>query len=108
MHMSIFATVQDQLLEAISAGEDAVLTGVKSLAQTAQPITGILPDVPFADRLPNPVDVVDTAFGFAQKLLANQKDFAIKLVEAYGPVTGASGPKPAAPRAAAKARTKAS
>jgi hypothetical protein len=96
--MSVLESVQDQLLGAISAGEDAVLTGVKTLAQTAEPITGKLPDLPFADRLPNPVDVVDSAFGFAEKLLANQKEFVVKLVEAYRPVTGS--PKPVAKPAA--------
>jgi hypothetical protein len=110
--MSVLDTVQDQLLDAIAAGEEAVLTGVKTLAQGAQPITGILPDVPFADRLPDPVAVVDNAFGFAEKLLANQKDFAIKLVEAYRPSTSTSTstPKPAPKRAAKSTRpsTKAS
>jgi hypothetical protein len=98
--MSVLETVQDQLLEAIVTGEEAVLSGVKTLAQSTQPITGKLPEMPFADRLPNPVDIVDNAFGFAEKLLANQRDFAVKLVQAYRPATGTS--KPAAARPAAK------
>jgi len=103
--MSVLETVQDQLLDAISAGEDAVLTGVKTLAKTAQPVTGIFPELPFADRLPKPVDVVDSAFGFAEKLLANQKEFAVKLVEAYRPITGA--PKPTVTRAVKATRSSA-
>jgi len=40
-------------------------------------------------------------FGFAEKLLANQNEFTIKLIEAYGPAkpTAKSTPK-SAPKAA--------
>jgi hypothetical protein len=79
------ATVQDKVLEAIKAGQNAVLSAVNTIAESAAPITSILSAVPFADRLPKPVDVVDTAFGFAEKLLASQKEFTTKLVDAYGP-----------------------
>jgi hypothetical protein len=90
-------TVQDQILDAVKAGQDAVLSVVDSVAGSAAPITEKLPAPPFADRLPNPVDVVDNYFSFVQKLLANQKDFALKLVESYNPVKPAakSGPKAA-------------
>jgi hypothetical protein len=94
--MSVFETVQEQLLEALIAGEDAVVSGVKSLVERTQPITAKLPDVPFADRLPDPADVADNAFSFAEKLLATQKAFAVKLAGAYGPATATR--KPAARR----------
>jgi hypothetical protein len=94
--MSVFETVQEQLLEALTAGEDAVVSGVKSLVERTQPITAKLPDVPFADRLPDPADVADNAFSFAEKLLATQKAFAVKLAGAYGPATATR--KPAARR----------
>ena len=89
-------TVQDQILDAVKAGQDAVLSAVDTLAESAAPITENLPAPPFADRLPNPVDAVDTYFSFAQKLLASQKDFTVKLVEAYSPAKTASKPKPKA------------
>jgi hypothetical protein len=107
--MSVLETVQEQVLEAITAGEDAVLSGVKSLVQRAQPITGKFPEVPFADRLPDPADVADNAFTFAEKLLANQKAFAVKLAGAYRPATSSSSSsrKPATRKPAAKRATKA-
>jgi hypothetical protein len=33
--------------------------------------------------------VLETAFGFAEKLLATQKEFTTKLVDAYGPTMAA-------------------
>jgi hypothetical protein len=105
--MSVLETatnVQDQILDAIKAGQDAVLSAVGTLADSAAPITERLPAAPFADQLPNPVDVIDNYFRFAQKLLATQKDFSLKVVESYGPANAApaTAVKPA-PKAAAKA-----
>jgi hypothetical protein len=41
--------------------------------------------LPFADSLPNPREFVEAGFGFAEELLASQKEFAIKLVDAVAP-----------------------
>lgn len=88
------ARVQEQVLDAIKAGQDAVLSVVDTLADTTGSIAGKLPTPPFADRLPKPQEVVDSYFTFAQKLLANQKDFAIKLADTYRPAKpGTTGPK---------------
>ena len=92
-------TVQDQVLDAIKAGQSAIISAVSTFAESASPITGKLAAVPFADRLPKPVDVIDNYFSFAQKLLANQKDFAIKLVDAYRPAK----PPMTGPKATSKA-----
>jgi hypothetical protein len=36
----------------------------------------------FVDTLPSPKTVIETSFGFAEELLATQKDFAVKVVDA--------------------------
>ena len=82
-------TVQDQVLDAIKAGQSAIISAVSTFAESASPITGKLAAVPFAARLPKPADVLETAFGFAEKLLATQKEFTTKLVDAYGPAVPA-------------------
>ena len=88
-------TVQDQILDAVRAGQEAVLSAVGTLANGTKPIAEKLPASPLADRLPKAADVVDNYFGFAQKLLANQKDFTLKLAESYRPAKPAAktGPK---------------
>jgi hypothetical protein len=86
--MSVLATatnVQDQVLDAINTGQDAVLSAVKAVAENIAPLTDKLPAAPFANQLPERVDLVNTAFGFAQRLLANQQEFTTKLIEAYRP-----------------------
>jgi len=41
--------------------------------------------VPFADSVPEPQAVIEATFGFAEELLATQKEFALKLVGAVAP-----------------------
>jgi hypothetical protein len=72
-------TVHEQLLDALKAGHDAALSAVTTLGARTAPITGMLWAVPFAGELPRGTDVVDSVFGFAEKLLANQKQFATEL-----------------------------
>jgi hypothetical protein len=44
-----------------------------------------LESLPFFDSVPSPKDMIETSFGFAEELLATQKDFALKLVGAMAP-----------------------
>jgi hypothetical protein len=87
------ANVQDQVLDAMKAGQDAVLSAVTTMVEKTAPIADKLPTPPFADQMPNGVDVLDKAFGFAEKLLASQKEFATKLIEAYVPAKPIAKPK---------------
>jgi hypothetical protein len=97
--LEVASTVQDQVLDAIKAGQDALVSAVDTLADTTAPITEKLPAAPFADALVKPVDLIDNYFSFAQKFLASQKDFALRLAESY------SSAKPAA-KPASRAATK--
>ena len=74
----ITENVQETVLGAINAAQDAVVETVKTWA-------GRLPspsDLPFADQLPEPGKLVDQAFDYAGKLLDSQRRFATRLVEA--------------------------
>ena len=68
--------VQDQVLDAIKTSQDALLAAVKAVAENTTPLTDKLPAAPFASQLPDGTNVINTAFGFAEKLLvlsAHQK-----------------------------------
>ena len=90
------AGLQDQVLGAIKVGQEQVISAVSTITDNVAPLTDKLPAAPFADRLPNPATFVDNYFGFAEKLLASQKDFASKLADAYRPAKTASQPAPKA------------
>jgi len=84
-----FSTIPDQVLEAVSAAQEYVLSTVQSMAESTKPLTELLPEAPFADQIPNPATLVETAFATAEKFLANQKEFSVKLMEAYLPAKSA-------------------
>ena len=72
-------TVQDQVLDAIKAGQEAILSAVYTLADSVTPITEKLPTPPFADKLVNPVELVNNYFSFASKLLPTASCEVIRL-----------------------------
>ena len=47
-------------------------------------------NVPFADKLPTPADVVANAYNFAEQLLASQRKFAEDLLTATAPLLATS------------------
>jgi len=73
-----------EVLSAISKSQAAVVDVVETLAAAVQSVKPDLPqvNVPFADKLPAPQDVVASAYDFAEQLLASQRKFAEDLLTA--------------------------
>jgi len=91
----ITGKVQDQVLEALKAGQDAVVDGVTTLAET---VKRVLPEPargPLAANLPLATEAADQAFGFAGKVLEAQHKFVNRVLAAVTPEEAAA-PKPAA------------
>jgi hypothetical protein len=78
-------TLQEQVLDALKTGQEAVLSAVRTAAETAEPVTGLIPSPVYSERLPLVTEVVGSAFSFAEKVLANQKQFVTQLLEAVAP-----------------------
>jgi len=81
---------------------DAFVSGVKQTQELALSGMGMWADLagkafalpqldalPFADALVKPREVVEAGFGFAEELLATQKEFAFKLVDSMSPKASA-------------------
>lgn len=81
------AAAQEQFLDGIRQGQDALVEAVRVWAEAAakSPTLAPLPEPP-AD-LPRPADLVAGSFDFAEKLLAEQRTFAERLVAAAAPAT---------------------
>jgi hypothetical protein len=86
--------VQDTVLGAVRTGQDAVIDAVKTVADNLPS----WPELPYAERLPDPGEVVDKAFGFAEQVIDNQHDFAKRLVDA---LTADGKPAPKTAKASA-------
>jgi len=85
--------LQDQFLSIVTKSQEMALDAIKSMVDTVQTITPRIPavDVPFADRLPKPQDVVASGYDFAQKLLTSQRKFADEVVKAAAPLLPGNG-----------------
>jgi len=73
--------IEDDVLEAMKSIQDAVLRTVHYVVEGVEPITKLMPELPFDDQRPAPADVVKHTFVFVDKLVANQREFALKFVE---------------------------
>jgi hypothetical protein len=80
-----------EILNTISKSQAAVVEAIESWASAVQAIKPDLPDVnlPFADKLPTPQEVVTSAYDFAERLLASQRKFAEELLKATAPLLSA-------------------
>ena len=90
--------LQDEFLSTIRKSQETVIDAIRSWVETVQSITPKVPSVqvPGADQLPKPEEVVASAYDFAEQLLASQRKFAeevLKTTAALLPGTenGASG-----------------
>ena len=85
--------MQDQILSMVRRGQEIALDAIKTMVDTVQTITPKLPavDVPFADQLPKPQDIVASGYDFAEKLLRTQRQFADDVVKAAAPLLPGNG-----------------
>jgi hypothetical protein len=85
--------LQDQFLAIVRKSQEMALDAIKTMVDTVQTITPKIPsvDVPFADRLPKPQDVVASGYDFAEKLLTSQRKFANEVVKAAAPLMPGNG-----------------
>ena len=79
--------LQDEFINAIRKSQETVIEAVRTWADMARSVTPKVPSVqmPLADKLPKPEEVVASAYDFAEKLLAGQRKFAEDVVKALTP-----------------------
>ena len=93
MASTVTEELQDQFLSTVRKSQEIALDAIKSMVDSVQTITPKIPsvDVPFADRLPKPQDVVASGYDFAEKLLSSQRKFADEVVKAAAPLLPGNG-----------------
>ena len=80
--------LQDEFMNAVRKSQETVIDAIKTWVETVHSITPKLPtvNVPFAEKLPSPEDVVASAYDFAEQLLAGQRKFAEEVLKATAPL----------------------
>ena len=76
--------LQEEFLSTVRKSQETVIDAIKTWVETVQSITPKIPlaQVPGADQLPKPEDVVASAYDFAEQLLASQRKFAEEVLKA--------------------------
>jgi hypothetical protein len=93
MASTVTQELQDQFLSTVRKSQEMALEAIKTLVDTIQNITPKVPavDLPFADKLPKPQEVVDSGYDFAEKLLTSQRRFAEEVVKATAALLPSNG-----------------
>jgi hypothetical protein len=81
--------LQNEVLNTVRKSQETVLDALKTWVETVQSMTPKVPsvDVPYADKLPKPEEVVASAYDFAEQLLASQRKFAEEVIKATSSLT---------------------
>jgi hypothetical protein len=81
--------LQNEVLNTVRKSQETVIDAIKTWVEAVQSITPKVPavDMPFADKLPKPAEVVASAYDFAEQLLAGQRKFAEEVLKATSALT---------------------
>ena len=81
--------LQNEILITVRKSQETVIDALKTWVETVQSITPKVPaaDMPFADKLPKPEEIVASAYDFAEQLLASQRKFAEEVLKATSSLT---------------------
>ena len=80
--------LQGEVLKTVRKGQEFVVDAIQAWADAVQAIKPPLPDVnvPFADKLPQPGDIVAGTYDFIEQLLAAQRKFAEDVLAVTAPL----------------------
>ena len=89
--------VQEEILKTVRNSQSAVVAAIQAWARAVQSITPALPDVnvPFAEKLPKPQELIASAYDFAEQLLASQRKFAEEVLKATAQILPGQDDAPA-------------
>jgi hypothetical protein len=93
MASTVTQELQDQFLSTVRKSQEIALEAIKTMVDTIQNITPKVPsvDLPFADKLPKPEELVADGYDFAEKLLVSQRKFADEVVKATAALLPGNG-----------------
>src|SRR5450755_283344 len=81
--------LQDEVLNTIRKSQTAVIDATQAWTSKVQSVTPALPELnmPFSDKIPTPRELIESAYDFAEQLLASQRKFAVDMLKATAPLT---------------------
>ena len=92
--------LQGQILDTVRKSQEMAIETIKTWTDALQPMTSAIPPVtlPLADNLPKPENFVESAYNFAEQLLASQRKFAEDVFHVTAPLTAVQAKKASSPQ----------
>lgn len=91
-----FTATEEQVFRVMTRVEDRIVQLAKPWAHVIEQLLPELPRLPLADQVPTPAEIVGASFNLLDKLVANEREFAERLLEALQmsePKSVATSPK---------------
>src|SRR5271163_4060906 len=85
--------LQAEILNTIRKSQTAMVEAIQAWTSKVQSFTPEMPELnmPLADKLPRPQDLISSTYDFAEQLLASQRKFAEDVLKATSPLTARAG-----------------
>lgn len=80
--------IQDKVFANLQVGQKAIVDSVRSWAETVETVSAKLPEL-VSSPPASPTQVLESTFGFTEKVLASQREFFTQVFDAAQPVTRA-------------------
>ncbi len=88
--VEITNAIQDKVLDNICVVQQAVVDCVRNWAETVEMTFSKLPELAFVGAPLRSSHALESAFGFTERMMANQREFAAQVFEAALPATRAA------------------
>ena len=81
--------MQDKIFAGIEASQKAIVDGVRTWAESVETVFAKAPELAFSDPA-KPSQLLETTFGFTERLFNSNREFVTKVFEAVLPATRAA------------------
>jgi hypothetical protein len=80
--------LQAEILNTVRKSQTAIVEAIQAWTSKVQSLTPEMPELnmPFADKLPRPQELIASAYDFAEQLLSSQRKFAEDVLKATTPI----------------------
>jgi len=80
---------QDKFIDLMASLQGPVVDAVSTVVAVVDDRLPQIPEIPFAEQIPTPTEVVKSQYGFATKFLATNKKLVTAVTQATTPLTDA-------------------
>ena len=78
---------QTSIVDTIASVKEPVVSGVSTVVDFVTGRVSEIPALPFGEKIPTPVELVNNQYKFAKSIIDTNKDIALSVAKAAAPIT---------------------